>query len=64
MSLVHVRAADGFISFPQDLHAPLDAVDMDRLNRNLPEEGRRGRQVLQVSEELLGLSQDLVPKSF
>lgn len=47
--------ADDLIS-SQDLQASQGAadgsVDMDRLNRNLPENGRPTRQVLQVSEEL------------
>lgn len=32
--------------------AAAGSVDMDRLNRNLPQNGRQTRQALQVSEEL------------
>lgn len=43
---------------PQDLHvsqgAADNSVDMDRLNRNMPENGRQGHQVLQVSVCVLG----------
>lgn len=32
--------------------AAAGSVDMDRLNRNLPQNGQQTRQVLQVSEQL------------